>query len=173
MPDDDQPEGVVTLRLEGADEHRGHIMAHALAQKLTQFLNVFAAFERARVKSGVRQTDFEIVVLSHNSPSELGLHPVPRVMNYLPTATVRWTFNQWEKIANGERPSDEIGEDLILEVAALARRQGQLDYTNFSIRFGPQRIIFDDSRAKCRSVAHGHAAERISSLARGDVSRVC
>lgn len=137
-------QNVVTLRLDGVDEHHGHVMAHALAQKLSTFLSVFAAFERARVGSRARQTDFEVVILSHNSPSMMGLKPVPRVQHYHPAPTVLWTIEQWEKIARGELPSDGVDEDLISDVISLAKRPNSFDYAKFTVQYGHKSIVFDD-----------------------------
>jgi hypothetical protein len=39
MPDDAQQ--LVTLVMEGADEHHGHVMARALVEKLDRFLTTF------------------------------------------------------------------------------------------------------------------------------------
>lgn len=42
----------VRLRLDGAPEHRGHVLAQALVQKIDRFLKTFGRFERAYLGQG-------------------------------------------------------------------------------------------------------------------------
>jgi hypothetical protein len=118
-------------------------MARALVAKLDQFLKAFGAYERAYLNARVRQTDFEVAALSHNSPSEIRLHPVPRVENYLPAGAVNWTLEQWERIAKGDMPADVVDEELIADIADLARPISPLDYSAFSIQYRTHKIALD------------------------------
>ena len=136
---------LLTLRLDGTDEHRGHVMAHALQAKLDQFLKTFGSFERAYLNERTRQTDFEVVELKHNSPTTLGLNPVSRSRKYLPGAAVNWTLKQWDKIARGERPDDVVDEGLVAEVAELAQRQDKFAYGAFSVRYETKAINLDEA----------------------------
>lgn len=136
---------LVTLRLDGADEHQGHVMAHALKEKLDQFLKTFGSFERTYLQERTRQTDFEVVTLSHNSPTMMGFKPVARTRKYLPTPTVIWTLDQWDKIARGQRPDDIVDEDLVADVADLAQRADPLAYAKFFVSYGQKAILFDET----------------------------
>lgn len=134
---------VLKLTIEGAPEHRGHPMAHALVEKWDRFLKTFAAFERARIGKGTRQTDFEVVGLQHNSPAEIGLNPVPRVPNYAPDPVVTWTLDQWDKIAKGHRPDAEVDDDLLTDVAELSSVPLHAEFKSFSISYGRRKILLD------------------------------
>ena len=135
---------VVVLTIEGAAEHLGHPMAHAVRDKLDRFLKTFAGFERARIGKRARQTDFEIVFLDHNSPAEIRLNPVPRVPNYTPEPVVTWTLGQWSKITRGETPDDYIGADLINDVAEMSRAPESADFSRFSVAYGTTHLEMND-----------------------------
>lgn len=134
----------VTLTIEGAPEHRGHPMAHALVEKFDRFLKTFSGFERARIGKRARQTDFEVVLLEHNSPAEIGLNPVPRVPNYTPDPVVAWTLGQWEKISRGQRPDSDVDADLIADVAELSRVPENAEFNRFIVSYGRKRIEFNE-----------------------------
>jgi hypothetical protein len=135
----------VRLRLDGAPEHRGHVLAHALNQKLDRFLKTFGRFERAFLGKGARQTDFETTILSHNSPYEVGLNPVPRVKNYIPDDAVAWTIGQWEKITKGMTPDPRIDEELVDDVVQLGSRPENYEFSDFAISYAHRIINFDDA----------------------------
>ncbi len=144
MPDDVPPE-LVTLVMDGADEHHGHVMARALTDKLDRFLNTFAGYERAYLELKVRRTDFEVARISHNSPTEFGLRPVARVPNHYPAAVVEWTLREWDKISRGVIPDQRIDEDLIGDVAGLARPAENSAFEGFRVGFGKQIIEFNEA----------------------------
>ena len=141
----------VTLFLAGAPEHRGHVLAHALRDKLDKFLRTFGGFERAYIGKRVRQTDFEITTLSPAS-AHLGLHPVSRVQNYAPAPAVDWTLSQWEKIVRGERPDTIVDDELVADVVELASQPEGAAFHAFIISYGAYRINFDD-KAEANALA--------------------
>ena len=152
---------LVTLKLDGAPEHRGHVMARALAEKLDHFLKTFAGFERAYLGKKTRQTDFEVVTLSHNSPSEIGLNPTPRVVNYVPEPAVVWAFDQWGKIARGESPDPRVDEDLIGDVARLCERPDPSSFTGFLVSYGRSQVVLDETAEKnARALRSARLRER-------------
>ena len=150
MSGEDDAQRRITLRLDGVDEHHGHVMARALTDKLDKFLKTFASFERAFLRATKRQTDFEVVSLRHNSPAELGLRLVSRVASYHPSIAADWTIAQWDRIARGEMPDDQVDEDLIGDFAELTRKQDQYGYSHFAISYKSKAISLDEA-------AHGHA----------------
>jgi hypothetical protein len=123
-------------------------MARALVDKLEKFLSTFAGFERAFLSARVRQTDFEVVKLSHNSPTEMGLNPVPRTANYTPGPLVKWTLDQWDRICQGERPDKIIGEDLVADVIELATKPDAYSYSTFLVRHAGQSIRLDEDAVR-------------------------
>ena len=154
------PKDLVTLRLDGAPEHRGHVMARALVDKLDKFLKTFGGFERAFLTKKVRQTDFEVVKLAHNSPAEIGLNPIPRVANYTPEPVVSWTLAQWDKITRGEKPDDIIGDDLVADVADLSG-QDPSGFRGFIVSYGERKVTFDDQAERnAKALRAAMAAER-------------
>lgn len=136
---------LVTLIMEGADEHHGHVMARALVDKFDRFLNTFAGYERAFLQAKTRRTDFEVARLSHNSPTELGLRPVSRVSNHYPAAVVEWTLAEWEKISRGITPDERVDEELIADFAALAKPLGDTAYRAFHVGYGRRGIALDEA----------------------------
>jgi hypothetical protein len=152
----------VRLRLDGAPEHRGHVLAHALVQKIDRFLKTFGRFERAYLGQRVRQTDFEVTLLSHHSPAEVGLNPIPRVPSYIPEPVVEWTLSQWEKISRGEKPDSLVDDDLVDDVVQLGSRPDDAEFREFVISYAHHRIEFDD-RAEANALAL--RAELVSSRA--------
>jgi hypothetical protein len=145
--------------LAGVEEHHGHVMARALADKLDKFLKTFASFERAFLQARSRQTDFEVVNLSHNSPASIELRPVSRIPSYLPAAALDWTMVQWDRIARGVLPDEAVDEELIGDVAELARKQDEMGYADFKIDYQSKAISFDES-------AYSHAI-RLRTVRRG------
>jgi hypothetical protein len=141
---DDAGRKLVTLTMAGADEHQGHVMARALVEKLDKFLKTFAGFERAYLGVATRQTDFEVVILHHNSPTQIGLNPIPRSRSHIPTPAVVWTLEQWDRIARGEVPDGIVDEDLVDDLAGLAERDDKLGYSSFSISYDEQAIDLND-----------------------------
>jgi len=144
VPKEAQPK-LVTLVMEGADEHHGHVMARALVDKLDRFLSTFAGYERAFLQAKVRRTDFEVARLSHNSPTEFGLRPVTRVANHYPAAVVEWTLAEWEKISRGIPPDERVDEDLISDFAALAKPAEKTAYQAFRVGYGRRRVVLDEA----------------------------
>jgi hypothetical protein len=134
----------VTLFLVGTPEHRGHVLAHVLRDKLDKFLKTFGGFERAYIGKRVRQTDFEITTLSPGS-AHLGLHPVPRVPNYFPAQVVDWTLSQWSKIIRGEKPDPIVDEELVADIVELGDRPEGAPFQAFVISYASHRIDFDDT----------------------------
>jgi hypothetical protein len=145
VPEDAGAQQLVTLVMGGADEHHGHVMAHALVEKMDRFLIVFAKYERTFLERRVRSTDFEIARLTHNSPTEAGLRPVARVPNHHPAVVVEWTLREWEKISNGIMPDERIDEDLIGDVAELAKPPENSAFESFHVGYGRQNINFDQN----------------------------
>lgn len=154
---------LVTLTLDGVEEHHGHVMARALSEKLDKFLKTFASFERVFLRARSRQTDFEVVTLTHSSPAAMGLRPVSRVPSYHPAVVVDWTMDQWDRIARGELPDDLVDADLIGDVAELARKQDALGYSDFKIDYQTKAISLGER-------AYDHAL-RLSVARRGEEYR--
>ena len=140
MAERSKPKEFLTLTIEGAPEHLGHPMAHALRDKMDKFLKTFASFERVRLGKRIRQTDFEIVFLEHNSPAEIRLHPVPRVPNYTPEPVVTWALDQWGKIIRGETPDDDVDADLVGDVAEMSRAPEGEAFSRFHVSYGRTRL---------------------------------
>lgn len=144
MPSDIQTE-LVTLVIEGADEHHGHVMARALVDKLDRFLTTFAGYERAYLQLRVRRTDFEVARISHNSPTEFGLRPVTRVPSHHPAAVVMWTLGEWDKISRGVLPDERVDGELIGDVAALAKPPENSAFESFRIGYGQHSIVLGET----------------------------
>jgi len=136
-------------------------MARALVDKLDRFLLTFGGFERAYLKKKVRQTDFEVVKLSHNSPAEIGLNPTPRVPNYAPEPVVRWTLQQWDSIAKGEKPDPAVDDGLIGDIATLSERNDPTSFAAFVVTYAERKITFDDrAHNNAKTLRAAVAAER-------------
>ena len=138
---------LVTLVMDGADEHHGHVTARALVDKLDRFLRTFAAFERAYLGARSRRTDFEVVTMSHNSPTNFGLHPIPLVKNYVPFPAVNWTLAQWDKIVKREQPNSLVDDELVRDVEGLATNTERCGVASFLIKYNGFTINFGQDAA--------------------------
>jgi len=127
--------------LEGHDGHRGNALAHALTKKLSYLLSALGQFERRFSGNSKRRTEYEIVDTKKWNPTELVLHPVPKVRRYDPVPAFDWTIEQLERVARGETTDDRVDAALADTLASLAEKHHEFDYSRFWISAGGQEIV--------------------------------
>lgn len=151
-----------TIHLDGHPGHRGNVLAHALSAKLQRLLIALAQLERTFSGAGQRQTDYEVVAASKASPTRLMLKPVAKAANYDPLPAFDWTFEQLENIARGTELDDRIDAAVAENLASLAEKRKEEDYSFLWLSRGGVDIVLDDSfRDNSLRLAAAKRAQRV------------
>src|SRR5215203_5352560 len=95
-------DNLVTFVIDGSQERNGAIPADAFLAKLRTFISTIYAFERAFSKRDKRQLDLEIVDLSRSSPGQVLMRPRARTGGFPVAAALEWSFDQLDRIYNGQ-----------------------------------------------------------------------
>jgi len=134
-----------TIHVDGHPGHRGNVLAHALSSKLQRLLIALAQLERTFSGAGQRQTDYEIVAASKASPTRLMLKPVAKAVNYDPIPAFNWTFEQLERVALGGELDERIDAAVAENLAVLAEKRKEEDYSRLWLSRDGIDILLDES----------------------------
>lgn len=132
------------IHVDGHPGHRGNVLAHALSAKLQRLLITLAQLERTFSGAGQRQTDYEIVAASKASPTRLELKPVAKAANYDPLPAFEWTFEQLERVAFGRDLDERIDATVAENLAILAEKRKDEDYSRLWLSRDGVEIILDE-----------------------------
>lgn len=111
---------LVTFLIDGSRERNGAIPADAFLSKLRTFISTLYAFERAFSKKEKRQLDLEIVDLSRASPGQVQMRPRARAQGFPVGAALEWSFDQLDRIYNGQPVDLSIPQTALDSVVELA-----------------------------------------------------
>ncbi len=146
------PKDTITFVLEGSAARNGNIPADVFVAKLKQFVSTMYSFDRAYAGRAKRGVDLEIFDLRRVNPALVLFSPRSLVRGYDADASVAWTINQFQNIANRNVTDSRVSQDALDNVIDLATIRKAKAPALASLR-----IEYDHSEVRLDKVVIGNA----------------